>query len=104
MGKKQTGGNVVGQIAEVIVVPCRLDLPVNARDIPITVPAYADAIRVDRGFGLERVHALINKRMFRLIDQLIQINGGTTVSLPTTHEFTLRKKCIFNQGIYNPHL
>src|SRR3954462_10673681 len=73
------------EVAQVAVVPGRLDPAVDARRALFVVPADPDAVTV-RGLGAElRMEALVDQRVLRLVEQVVDPYGRPGVCEPAAH-------------------
>src|SRR3954454_12857175 len=73
------------EVAQVAVVPGRLDAAVDARRTLFVVTAGPDAVTV-RGLGAElRVEALVDQRVLRLVEQVVDPDGRPRVCEPAAH-------------------
>ena len=85
MREDQAGADVPGKVAQVPIVPGRLDALERARRFGLPVPADAEAVAVRRLGSEPRVQALVDQRMGGLVEELLQQNRRPRVREPAAH-------------------
>ena len=77
---------------QIAVIPCRLDVLVEAGNVTLAVPADTKAVPVRRRLAPLGVKALVDQRMLCLENDLIQIDWSTRVCKPTAHSNLLSRQ------------
>jgi hypothetical protein len=85
MGEEQRRLELVRQALEVAVVPCRHDLVIGAGNVALAVPADAEAVAVGADPRLAGMQALLDERILRLEEQLLQIDRRPAIGQPSAH-------------------
>ena len=75
MGEEQRGADVAGELAQVRVVPRRLDAMKHPRGVRGAVPPDTEPIAVGRLGPEPRVQALVNERVGPPVKHLFQEDG-----------------------------
>jgi hypothetical protein len=74
--EKHAGLDLRGQRLQIGVIPGGPDILVDARDIAFAVPANSETIAVRRRRCIRCAQALVNQRMLRLEQDLVEKNGS----------------------------
>ena len=75
MREHEPGLEVRRKVTQVPVVPRRLDAVKDARRLADAVPADAESVAVRRLRAEPRVEALVDERMLRLVEELLDPHG-----------------------------
>jgi hypothetical protein len=76
---------VPGELAQVAVVPGRLDALEEAGFAALSVPAVAEAVAVGRLGAELGVEALIDQRMGGLVEEFLQQDRRARIGEPAAH-------------------
>src|SRR5215211_387143 len=88
--EEERRGDVAGDLAQVAVVPGRLDAPEDRRCIGVcVVPADAEAVAVGGLDSEAGVETLVYEGMGGLVEQLLEEDRGSRVSEPAAHRLLL---------------
>src|SRR6188472_4533695 len=82
MGEHQAGADMRRQLPEVAVVPRGLDALEDRRRLLLAVPGDAEPVAVRRLDPEPRVEALVDQRVCRLVEQLLQGDRRARVCEP----------------------
>ncbi len=83
--EEERRGDPGGDLAQVAVVPRRMDAAVDPRRLALLVPTDAEAVAVRRRRALPRVQALVDQRAVALDQQLLEPDRRSRVGEPATH-------------------
>jgi hypothetical protein len=72
-------------LAQVAVVPHRIDALEQGRSVPLTVPSDPKPIAVRRVRTEMRVQALVDQGMFRFVEQVAEQDRRSRISEPAAH-------------------
>ena len=89
MGKEQAATDLAAEAAQVLVGPGGQDFVIDARLGSVAIPAQSEAITIGLGLGLGRVQRLVDQRMGRGIDQLIEKDRRSEIGEKAAHDFLL---------------
>ena len=89
MGEEQRRLDAARQREQVFVGPRRHDLAINARLGALAVPADAETVAMRVRLGLRGAQRLVEQRMRRAADQLVQEDGLTDIGDEAAHAATL---------------
>src|SRR3954462_1810809 len=90
MGEDEWGHDVLGDAAEVAVVPGRLRALEHAGRVSVAVPADPEAVAVRRLDTEVRVETLVDQRVLGLVEQGVDRDRRAGISEPAAHLFSLR--------------
>ena len=85
VGEEEVRRDPGGELAQVPVVPGRMDAAVEPRRVAVVVPADAETVPVRRRRAQPRVQALVDQRAVALEQQLLEPDRRPRVRKPTTH-------------------
>ena len=88
VGEDAPRGDVTGQVAQVAVVPRRLDAVEDPWRVPVAVPPHAEAVPVRLLSAEPGVQALHDQRVLRLVEQVLQEHRRAGVGEPSAHRAT----------------
>ena len=74
MRQEQAGADLVGQALQVLVVPGRQDVAVDAGRRPLAIPADAEAVAVGGDVAVAGAQALADQGIARLEQDLVQVD------------------------------
>src|SRR5690606_184281 len=73
------------EVAQILVRPCGPYLAIEARLLVLAVPSEPEAIAVRAGGGLECADALVDQRMARRGDIMLERDGFSAIGNPAAH-------------------
>ena len=79
--------DVRGEVSQVSIAPGRLDAVERPRRLAVAVPADAEAVAVRRLRTHRRVQALVDERVLRLVEQVLEKHGRPRIRKPAAHYF-----------------
>ena len=85
VGEEEGRRDPGGQLAQVPVVPRRMDAAVEPRGAALVVPADAEAVTVRRRRAQPRVQALVDEGAVAVEEQLLEPDRRSRVRKPTAH-------------------
>src|SRR5215212_5047481 len=86
VGKQNRRANLARKLAEILVIPRRLDVLEQRRSGAVAVPPDAETIAVGGGGTHTRVQALVDQRVRRTKEHVLHQDRVAGVSHPSTHE------------------
>jgi hypothetical protein len=96
----QPGTDMPGQFKEIAIIPCRFRALIDRRNLASAIPADAKSVTIGRLHPKLRMEALIDQRVFWLVQQLLQEDGGPGICEPTAH---LRSPLRISGGTTDQH-
>ena len=85
MGEEEPRAHLLAQAAQVLVGPGGPHLTVDARLRALAVPPDAEAVPVRPGLGLDGVEGLVDQRMSRGADELVEEDRRALVGEKAAH-------------------
>src|SRR5215208_5794971 len=86
VGKQNRRANLARELAEILVIPRRLDVLEQRRSRAVAVPPDAETVAVGGGGTHTRVQALVDQRVRRTKEHVLHQYRVAGVSHPSTHE------------------
>ncbi len=85
MRQEQAGADLVRQALQVLVVPGRQDVAIDARGRPVAIPADAEAIAIGRHMAVAGAQTLADQGIARLEQNLVEIDRVAAIGKPPAH-------------------
>jgi len=81
----QPGPDVFGDLAQISIIPDRVNTLEKGGNAAVVVPADSESIAVRGVRPKTRVKTLIKQRMLRLVQQVTDVEGGSGIGEPAAH-------------------